>query len=94
MQQVDEGIKYSLLNLTEKNNDALIEQQLRKFFDLDRDYKISNDDKNMLEAIATYDGIRQLQLDPVETLFSFICSSNNHISRFRISNKCNCVIKI
>ena len=31
-------------------------------------------------------GARVLQQDPVECLFQFICSSNNHISRIHVSN--------
>ncbi|KAM3934186.1 N-glycosylase/DNA lyase [Leptodactylus fuscus] len=38
-------------------------------------------DKNFLKVAKEFPGIRVLQQDPVECLFSFICTSNNHISR-------------
>ncbi|XP_056412659.1 N-glycosylase/DNA lyase isoform X2 [Hyla sarda] len=38
-------------------------------------------DKNFLKVAKEFPGIRILRQDPVECLFSFICTSNNHISR-------------
>ncbi|XP_040280605.1 N-glycosylase/DNA lyase [Bufo bufo] len=38
-------------------------------------------DKNFLKVAKEFPGIRVLRQDPVECLFSFICTSNNHISR-------------
>ncbi|XP_065193472.1 N-glycosylase/DNA lyase-like [Sycon ciliatum] len=41
----------------------------------------SDADENFRKVASSFPGIRILRQDPVETLFSFICSSNNHISR-------------
>ncbi|XP_046583451.1 N-glycosylase/DNA lyase-like isoform X2 [Haliotis rubra] len=38
-------------------------------------------DQNFKKISSSFQGIRMLRQDPVENLFSFICSSNNHISR-------------
>ncbi|XP_075039604.1 N-glycosylase/DNA lyase isoform X2 [Mixophyes fleayi] len=38
-------------------------------------------DKNFQKVAKDFPGIRILRQDPVECLFSFICTSNNHISR-------------
>ncbi|XP_071992555.1 N-glycosylase/DNA lyase isoform X1 [Engystomops pustulosus] len=38
-------------------------------------------DKHFLKIAKDFPGIRVLRQDPVECLFSFICTSNNHISR-------------
>ena len=55
---------------------------LAEYFDLDTKYDIPKKDENFVGALKIDgQGIRQLRLDPVETLFSFICSSNNNISR-------------
>lgn len=43
--------------------------------------KWSELDSNFQFISAKFEGIRMLRQDPVENLFSFICSSNNHISR-------------
>ena len=40
-----------------------------------------DNDKNFHNLSGKFDGIRMLRQDPVENLFSFICSQNNHISR-------------
>ena len=41
----------------------------------------SSKDTHFAKLAAQFQGIRMLRQDPTETLFAFICSSNNHISR-------------
>ncbi|XP_066295624.1 N-glycosylase/DNA lyase-like [Branchiostoma lanceolatum] len=59
---------------------------LRDYFQLD--VKLTDlyeqwckDDPHFKQVSPNFTGIRMLRQDPVENLFSFICSSNNHISR-------------
>jgi len=60
---------------------------LRKYFQLDlisleENYeKWSSTDPYFKEAAKQFYGVRILQQDPTENIFSFICSQNNHISR-------------
>jgi N-glycosylase/DNA lyase len=42
---------------------------------------VSLTDVKLRQKIANLTGIRQLRQDPAETLFTFICSSNNNIGR-------------
>jgi len=79
LEQKEEGVAYSCVN--SNSGDSSLNSELVRFFDLERKYEIPHDDANLTNAVAKYQGIRQLQLDPIETLYSFICSSNNHISR-------------
>lgn len=41
----------------------------------------SLNDPNFRDKSENFQGVRMLRQHPVENLFSFICSSNNHISR-------------
>ncbi|XP_035684476.1 N-glycosylase/DNA lyase-like [Branchiostoma floridae] len=77
--------------ITLKTEDGLAEENievsiLRDYFQLD--VKLTDlyeqwckDDPHFKQVSPNFTGIRMLRQDPVENLFSFICSSNNHISR-------------
>lgn len=60
----------------------LLEKYLRLDVDLGSYYKEwSEADELFKSAEQQFYGIRMLAQEPVENLFSFICSQNNHISR-------------
>ncbi|XP_073675613.1 N-glycosylase/DNA lyase [Garra rufa] len=68
--------------------DSKEEELLRDYFqlgvklgDLYRDW--STVDPHFKQTANIFTGVRLLRQDPVECLFSFICSSNNHISRIQ-----------
>lgn len=68
------------------DNDAELVSCLRGYLQLDTDLALlyqawSNADSRMATVTACLPGMRILRQDPVECLFSFICSSNNNISR-------------
>lgn len=65
-----------------------IEQIVKQYFDLDRDYKkikeeLSKIDNHMEESIKYGEGIRILNQDLWETIISFIISANNNIPRIK-----------
>ncbi|XP_077986554.1 N-glycosylase/DNA lyase-like [Glandiceps talaboti] len=62
------------------------ERTLQDYFQLqvnlkDLYKKWSSSDNNFSKVAADFTGIRMLRQDPTENLFSFICSSNNNITR-------------
>ncbi|KAJ0173212.1 hypothetical protein K1T71_011388 [Dendrolimus kikuchii] len=60
----------------------LLENYFRLNLNLERYYKQwAVQDKLFKSACEQFYGIRMLNQEPVENLFSFICSQNNHISR-------------
>lgn len=66
--------------------DEYYENVLRSYFRLDIDlakyYKIwANSHSHFKNEATQFYAVRVLNQDPVENLFSFICSQNNHISR-------------
>lgn len=68
--------------LSEYNYEKLLIHYFRLNLSLNDYYKEwSQKDKLFEEACKQFYGIRMLAQEPVENLFSFICSQNNHISR-------------
>ncbi|XP_047999516.1 N-glycosylase/DNA lyase-like [Leguminivora glycinivorella] len=73
-------------NKAEVNENGLFTSLLEKYFRLEVDLgsyykKWSESDELFKTAGQQFYGIRMLAQEPVENLFSFICSQNNHISR-------------
>lgn len=83
MKQKEEG-----LSTVVSEPDKKEEELLRDYFQLDVKlgelYKNwSTVDPHFKHTANIFTGVRLLRQDPVECLFSFICSSNNHISRIQ-----------
>ncbi|XP_062593149.1 N-glycosylase/DNA lyase-like [Saccostrea cucullata] len=73
-------------NKTEGISDNMYADLMKDYFQLNVSVanlykKWSEVDSNFQSISSKFEGIRTLRQDPVENLFSFICSSNNHISR-------------
>lgn len=69
-----------------KSKDVDFKKLLEDYFRLDMNlgqyYKEWSEKDELFEkACQQFYGIRMLRQEPVENLFSFICSQNNHISR-------------
>lgn len=63
--------------------ESILKAYFRLDIDLDEWYaKWSNAHQHFEHFASKFYGIRVLDQDPVENLFSFICSQNNHISRY------------
>lgn len=83
LSQDDNNVYYLSVN----NSDCgKTEGQLRDYFQLSTNlsqlYQQWSDNDSIFEKLSTtYQGVRILRQDPVENLFSFICSANNNISR-------------
>lgn len=83
LRQNEDGVEYFCHNNIDSNE---IKDILYDYFRLD--LKIADKynewaqkDPNFGKKCKTMSGIRMLRQDPLETIFSFICSANNHISR-------------
>jgi len=77
------AIQYHVHNSTDSAKD---EAFIKDYFRLDENLGVlckewSKRDKNFATKVKSFSGIRILRQEPVETLFAFICSSNNHITR-------------
>lgn len=68
------------------DNDDIYLTLLKEYFQLDIDLQKhylqwNKKDPNFSKISEKFYGIRVLKQDPIENIFSFICSSNNNISR-------------
>ena len=82
-QSDDANLQYFIHNSTDSKND---EDFIIEYFRLQEKLDVlctewSKCDKNFAKKVKWFPGIRILRQDVVETLFAFICSSNNNITR-------------
>lgn len=87
-EQSDDYILYKVYKNGNECEDKDNENLLKQYFQLDlnlTDYykKWSEADPYFKEASQQFYGIRILKQDIVENIFSFICSSNNNITRLQ-----------
>ncbi len=88
--------KNNVLNVQKQGDTAIfkgicngdIEETVRDYFDLDRDYEdikkqLSKIDENVKTSVEYGKGIRILNQDLWETIISFIISANNNIPRIK-----------
>lgn len=78
------GKKSNHLIYPEKYYSDLLQRYFRMDIDLQKEYQGWSEAHSHFKSAATsnrFKAIRVLNQDPVENLFSFICSQNNHISR-------------
>lgn len=90
LQQTENELKYHILNDTATDTEKENVSILRNYFQLDTISlsslysEWSEVDETMSEACLHCPGVRVLHQDPLETLLSFICSSNNNLSRISL----------
>ncbi|CAB3977915.1 N-glycosylase DNA lyase-like [Paramuricea clavata] len=95
--QSSDGIYYKVNSrLSEVESTTQNESILNDYFQLNIDLHHlydhwSSRDDNFKQVAATISGFRLLRQDPVENLFSFICSSNNNIERISSMVEALCV---
>lgn len=82
--QDDQNLFYKAIPTS--SDPAEEESLLNEYFQLDVNLRKlyeewSKADSHFADVALHYPGIRVLRQDPVECLFSFLCSSNNNISR-------------
>lgn len=70
------------IDSTKDHNTNILRDYFQLHVDILKLYKKWSDTDNYFNKISSqFSGIRALRQDPVDNLFSFICSSNNNISR-------------
>lgn len=84
---IENNLKKTKLKNHEDIFKKLIGNYLRLDINLGNYYKQWSDKDELFKSTCEqFYGIRMLNQEPVENLFSFICSQNNHISRYVFSN--------
>lgn len=83
LRQSDHGLEFKCHNSTDMEAVRnVLYDYFRLEIEIEQKYKEwAERDKNFSLKMKNMTGIRMLRQDPIETIFSFICSSNNHISR-------------
>lgn len=89
LQQENDMILYSVWEAKNAKigTESYYNKLLSSYFQLDLNLKDNYDkwskkDQFFKDAAEQFYGIRILKQDPVENIFSFICSSNNNIARY------------
>lgn len=91
MRWIPEETSETKMNRNLKNEPYIYEEEeklLRDYFQLNVNYgelytEWAARDLHFKTIADTFSGVRLLRQDPTECLFSFICTSNNHISRIQ-----------
>lgn len=82
MKQNENEINVEDTNCSENEDERLLHDYLRLDVSLDEMYsQWSENDPKFKEIASKFQGVRMLKQDPKENIFSFICSSNNNITR-------------
>ena len=86
LSQDDDNLFYTLHGPSTEEDTRCVEI-LKKYLNLEISLKEnikkwSSDDSNFKKSCNEVSGVRILNQDVVENLFSFICSSNNNIPRY------------
>ena len=85
LKQTDTHLQYQVLSPTEfttESNEGILKDYLQLDISVGDLYEQwSEADSHFKQVAKDFTGIRILRQDPVENVFSFICSSNNHIGR-------------
>lgn len=71
------------IKAAESKHESILKEYFNLHFSLEKFYTLWNEaDDNFKQMSSNFKGIRILRQDPVENLFSFICSANNNIPRY------------
>ncbi|KAJ3285400.1 8-oxoguanine glycosylase ogg1 [Borealophlyctis nickersoniae] len=83
LRQTDDDVLFRTYcpDITEPEARLILHDYFRLNVDLETLYEAWKKDVNFKKKAGSFGGIRMLRLDPVESTFSFICTSNNNIQR-------------
>lgn len=79
--EIEYKVLIELIPKTENDCEDLLRGYFRLEVDLEQEYNKWCKAHSHFDDINQFHAVRVLNQDPVENLFSFICSQNNHISR-------------